>query len=576
MRLRRRILAAILAFQIATAPSPNFPAEDAFGTVRPLGPGFEGRIYALSPGTGRLPDFRQLTPVGTVYTRVLNVPQQDFRKGFPGVTDRIEWFAIRYSGLFEIPEGGEHRFRLVSDDGSRLIIDDRVVIDNDGLHPTVSREATVTLAPGVHCIRVDYFQGPRYHVALQLFMARGKGSFAPFDIGEYEPRLTYLPGFVVGAGASAIGAYPDPLIPPLRRFRPWAPRAPWQAPGWQHRWHGTTGRAAVSPDVAAEMLRNWFSGRPPFRPDLGRGAVSWFVTEGDPYVGRQAAAGTRVLIPARILAPEAPLTIDSPTLEQVHGLYQRTVAPEAIADAQANWQALVDQNPNYRNQVPDALSSNNRRTAFNQRLRGWAEAETWEAIGEATRGHPSQAARVMLQDTYLSRQGNGEFMTLAEAERIRINMSPLDFYDGLSEQGVLERLAPEARAEVEATRLSLQRAAWVRTGFRYGGRALLVVGAANDIYRIAHSPNRARTTTEVAGGWAGAIAFSSAFATWFAPADVAGPVAWIAHGLGTLVAGGIGYMVGSYAGEKVYEGGASLLEGDTQLAEQDTRCFDRR
>lgn len=45
-------------------------------------------------------------------------------------------------------------------------------------------------------------------------------------------------------------------------------------------------------------------------------------------------------------------------------------------------------------------------------------------------------------------------------------------------------------------------------------------GAANNIYRIAHSPNRARTTTEVAGGWAGAIAFSSAFATWFAPDDI--------------------------------------------------------
>ena len=44
--------------------------------------------------TSHLPKFEKMKPVGTIYTSSLNLPPQDFRQGFPGVTSRFEWFAI--------------------------------------------------------------------------------------------------------------------------------------------------------------------------------------------------------------------------------------------------------------------------------------------------------------------------------------------------------------------------------------------------------------------------------------------------------------------------------------------------
>jgi hypothetical protein len=49
------------------------------------------------------------------------------------------------------------------------------------------------------------------------------------------------------------------------------------------------------------------------------------------------------------------------------------------------------------------------------------------------------------------------------------------------------------------------------------------------------------------------VAAGSAFAAWFTPADAAGPWAWAAHGVGTFVAGGVGYWVGSETTRTIYE-----------------------
>jgi hypothetical protein len=37
-----------------------------------------------------------MKPVGTIHTSSLNIPPRIFTDGFPGVTDRFEWFAIDY------------------------------------------------------------------------------------------------------------------------------------------------------------------------------------------------------------------------------------------------------------------------------------------------------------------------------------------------------------------------------------------------------------------------------------------------------------------------------------------------
>ena len=112
--------------------------------------------------------------------------RRSFDEGFPGVTDRFEWFAIDYTARFWVSEPGKYRFALASDDGSILYIDGKKVIQNDKQHPVVEKAGSVNLKMGEHAIRVSYFQGPRFQVALVLRVAR------PDDP---EPRVFHTDDF---------------------------------------------------------------------------------------------------------------------------------------------------------------------------------------------------------------------------------------------------------------------------------------------------------------------------------------------------------------------------------------------
>lgn len=158
-----------------------------FGTTVVIPSGLRGSVYHIRHNTAALPNFERLKPSGVIYTSELNVPPQDFKQGFPGVTKRFEWFAIDYTGRFWIKYPGVYMFALTSDDGSRLYIDNEVVIDNDGQHPPLDRVGTVKLSAGVHRIRVSYFQGPRFHVALVLKVAGPGEELRVFSTDEFKP-----------------------------------------------------------------------------------------------------------------------------------------------------------------------------------------------------------------------------------------------------------------------------------------------------------------------------------------------------------------------------------------------------
>ena len=103
------------------------------------------------------------------------------------MTTRFEWFAIDYNGRFWAEKDGDYGFSLSSDDGANLYIDKELVIDNDGLHSVQERAGAVPLSRGVHEIRVSYFQGPRFHIALLLKMARPGEELRIFNTDEMKP-----------------------------------------------------------------------------------------------------------------------------------------------------------------------------------------------------------------------------------------------------------------------------------------------------------------------------------------------------------------------------------------------------
>jgi hypothetical protein len=150
--------------------------------------GLRGLVYHIKRNRMQLPDFEKLKPAGPpIYTSSLNLPPQNFLEGFPGVTKRNEWFAIDYSGKFWIADPGFYTFSLLSDDGSKLYIDDQLVIDNDGVHAPLEKIGVADLAGGLHRMRVSYFQGPKFQIALVLKVAGPGQQLRVFSTDEFKP-----------------------------------------------------------------------------------------------------------------------------------------------------------------------------------------------------------------------------------------------------------------------------------------------------------------------------------------------------------------------------------------------------
>jgi hypothetical protein len=186
--VRRFCLIAVWV-SAAQAQAPTIPTGPVttFGVTVYDSAGLRGDIYLLPPGTPFLPNFKKLKPIGAIYTSALNIPPRDFQAGFPGVTDRFEWFAIDYNGSFWIEESAKYRFLLASDDGSKLYIDNKLVIDNDGIHATVSEVGKVNLKHGSHRIRIEYFQGPRAALSLVLGVAKAEEAWRIFSTKDFLP-----------------------------------------------------------------------------------------------------------------------------------------------------------------------------------------------------------------------------------------------------------------------------------------------------------------------------------------------------------------------------------------------------
>ncbi len=94
-----------------------------------------------------LPDFDSLTPAAEG-----NATNFDL-----GLRQRDTHFAFRFEGFIEIADNGGYVFYTASDDGSKLYINETLVVDNNGEHGWQERSGYIYLLPGRHTIRLDYF-----------------------------------------------------------------------------------------------------------------------------------------------------------------------------------------------------------------------------------------------------------------------------------------------------------------------------------------------------------------------------------------------------------------------------------
>jgi hexosaminidase len=67
------------------------------------------------------------------------------------------YIGLKFSGYIFIPETGNFSFSTLSDDGSKLFIDDELIVDNDGIHWMNEAFGAVKLEKGFHKINISYF-----------------------------------------------------------------------------------------------------------------------------------------------------------------------------------------------------------------------------------------------------------------------------------------------------------------------------------------------------------------------------------------------------------------------------------
>ncbi|UQA55947.1 PA14 domain-containing protein [Polyangium aurulentum] len=151
-----------------TPEPPRITGRNAFGNGS-VG-AFRGTAYVVPSDTSKVPDFSKLTPFATLFTDSFITQPQEFSGGFPGALLQDEWFAIKFEGNFEVAKDSNYTFRLVSDDGAVLYIDNEKVVDNDGVHTAKDATGSKTLKTGKHQLRLEYFQAKRGQVALALAM----------------------------------------------------------------------------------------------------------------------------------------------------------------------------------------------------------------------------------------------------------------------------------------------------------------------------------------------------------------------------------------------------------------------
>lgn len=145
----------IKAKTFKTGFSPSFTIVDTIKkavfhnavnlTGKPVN-GLKYNFYLI--GISNLPDYKTLKPAKTGIT-------DRFKLSLSPVAD---YYAFLFEGLIQVPQDGIYTFGILSDDGSRLIIDDTEVAVLDYGHPAIERSGKIGLKKGFHKFVLQYYE----------------------------------------------------------------------------------------------------------------------------------------------------------------------------------------------------------------------------------------------------------------------------------------------------------------------------------------------------------------------------------------------------------------------------------
>lgn len=138
----------IRAKALLSGYEPSFTKTNYIDFINPK---VNGLTYKYYDGIWtKLPDFTKLSALksGTVYKFSLD-----------NIVSTRDEFALSFDGMIQINRDGTYEFYIQSNDGSKLFINNQLVIDHDGPHGAdIEKTGRITLSKGIYPLKLNYFQ----------------------------------------------------------------------------------------------------------------------------------------------------------------------------------------------------------------------------------------------------------------------------------------------------------------------------------------------------------------------------------------------------------------------------------
>jgi predicted esterase len=160
------------------------PGNQVVATV-----GYQGLTYyyyLYSGNWNTLPDYDTLTPAGAGLINNVSLSP----------ATRTTYFSFSFRGNIRISQAGTYTFYTNSDDGSKLYINNTLVVNNDGLHGATQKSGAYTFGQaGVYPFRVDYYQqGGAYTLTASWQASALNIPMSAIPDSVFAEKLPALPG----------------------------------------------------------------------------------------------------------------------------------------------------------------------------------------------------------------------------------------------------------------------------------------------------------------------------------------------------------------------------------------------
>jgi hypothetical protein len=117
-------------------------------------------------------------------------PERYKRSGFTAIPslqkhEEEDWYGYVFEGWIKVPVSGIYSFKLDTDDGSQLYLDDTLIIDNDYNKGNIISTGAAYLEAGLHKFRMPYFEGHYDQKIVMSWALPGCIRFTPVPAGVF-------------------------------------------------------------------------------------------------------------------------------------------------------------------------------------------------------------------------------------------------------------------------------------------------------------------------------------------------------------------------------------------------------